>query len=78
MAPAYGTKVSHRRAHRKAFKLPASLQPDEEPRLVVRARRLSPVIDLVVVTDARVLGFCVKPNGPSSVEPGRKVRRAGR
>lgn len=59
MAAAYGTKVSDRVAQKLAVSLPAWLQPDELPRLVVRARRLNPVIDLVVVTDSRVLGICL-------------------
>jgi hypothetical protein len=67
MAPVLGSKVSAKRGLAVLEALEPWLQPGEDARLVVRANRVNPLIDLLVVTDQRVLGvgsFDLAERGP--------------
>lgn len=67
MAPVLGSKVSAKRGSAVLEALGPWLQAGEDVRLVVRANRVNPLIDLLVVTDQRVLGvgsFDLAERGP--------------
>lgn len=67
MAPVLGSKVSAKRGSAVLEALETWLQAGEDVRLVVRANRVNPLIDLLVVTDQRVLGvgsFDLAERGP--------------
>jgi hypothetical protein len=67
MAPVLGSKVSAKRGSAVLEALRSWLQPGEDVRLVVRANRVNPLLDLLVVTDRRVLGvgsFDLAERGP--------------
>lgn len=67
MGVVLGSKVNPKRAAAVQAGLTPWLEADEEVRLMVRANRVNPLIDLVVVTDRRVLGvgsFDVAERGP--------------
>lgn len=70
MAPMLGGKVNERRAASFLADLTPWLWPGEDVRLVVRTNRVNPLIDLVVITDRRVLGvgsFDINERGPKLV-----------
>ena len=67
MAPVLGSKVSVKRGSAVLEALEPWLQAGEDVRLVVRANRVNPLIDLLVITDQRVLGvgsFDLAERGP--------------
>jgi hypothetical protein len=67
MAPVLGSKVGAKRGSAVLEALGPWLPAGEDVRLVVRANRVNPLIDLLVVTDQRVLGvgsFDLAERGP--------------
>ena len=70
MAPVLGSKVNSKRIGPVLDALTPWLGDGEEVRLVVRANRVNPLVDLLVVTDRQVLGvgsFDLAERGPKLV-----------
>lgn len=70
MAPVLGSKVSAKRGSAVLEALEPWLQAGENVRLVVRVNRVNPLLDLLVVTDQRVLGvgsFDLAERGPKLI-----------
>src|SRR5687768_12750530 len=70
MAPVLGSKVSAKRGSAVLEALEPWLETGEDVRLVVRVNRVNPLLDLLVVTDQRVLGvgsFDLAERGPKLI-----------